>query len=386
MNLRLAKKCVQQLLLEAGIVLNGKKEADIQVHNENFYTRILKDPILGLGESYVEGWWDCEHLDKFFYSLLRIGLAEKIKKNKHFFYAILKAKCRAFFMSGWNLQAKSRAFEVGRRHYDKGNDLYQAMLDKNLSYSCGYWKGCTSLEEAQQAKLALTCEKLQLKPGMHVLDIGCGWGSFCRYAAENYGVSVLGVTVSKEQYRYAKEFCRQLPVEIKLLDYRAIQGSFDRICSIGMFEHVGPKNYRSYMKQVHGCLKKEGLFLLHTIGSNVSQYHPNPWIHKYIFPNGVLPSVQQIGRATEDLFMMEDWHNFGAYYDQTLMAWYANFQKNWISLRNDYDPSFYRLWKYYLLACAGAFRARDLQLWQIVFSKDGVINGYDSIRTGISLA
>lgn len=215
---------------------------------------------------------------------------------------------------------------------------------------------------------------------MHVLDIGCGWGSFCRYAAENYGVSVLGVTVSKEQYQYAKNACRGFSVEIKLLDYRAIQGSFDRVCSIGMFENVGPKNYLSYMKLIHRCLKKEGLFLLHTIGSNVSQYHPNPWIHKYIFPNGVLPSIQQIGKASENFFVMEDWHNFGTYYDQTLMAWYANFDKNWHSLEKYYDSTFYRVWKYYLLACAGAFRARDIQLWQIVFSRDGVINGYDSIR------
>ncbi len=260
MNLQHAKKWVQELLFSAGIELNGKSPADIQVHNEKFYVRILKDPILGLGETYVEKWWDCEHLDQFFYYLLRANLAEKIKKDKHFLYYILKTKLREIFMSGWNLQAKSRAFEVGRQHYDKGNALYQAMLDKSLTYSCAYWKGCSNLDEAQQAKLALICEKLQLKPGMHVLDIGCGWGGFCRYAAENYGVSVLGVTVSKEQYQYAKDFCRGFPVEICLLDYRAVQGSFDRICSIGMFEHVGPKNYHSYMRLAHRCLKKGGLF------------------------------------------------------------------------------------------------------------------------------
>ncbi|MES2998545.1 MAG: cyclopropane fatty acyl phospholipid synthase [Pseudomonadota bacterium] len=380
MNLQHAKKWVQELLFSAGIELNGKSPADIQVHNEKFYVRILKDPILGLGETYVEKWWDCEHLDQFFYYLLRANLAEKIKKDKHFLYYILKTKLREIFMSGWNLQAKSRAFEVGRQHYDKGNALYQAMLDKSLTYSCAYWKGCSNLDEAQQAKLALICEKLQLKPGMHVLDIGCGWGGFCRYAAENYGVSVLGVTVSKEQYQYAKDFCRGFPVEICLLDYRAVQGSFDRICSIGMFEHVGPKNYHSYMRLAHRCLKKGGLFLLHTIGSNVSQHHPNPWIHKYIFPNGVLPSIQQIGKACEHFFVMEDWHNFGSYYDQTLMAWYANFARNWNSLQKYYNQTFYRMWKYYLLASAGAFRARDIQLWQIIFSKDGIINGYDSIR------
>ena len=375
-----AKKCVQSLLSEAGIAINGEKVSDIQVHNEKFYARVLNNPIIGLGETYVARWWDCESLDQFFYALLRAGLAEKIKKDKHFLYYILKTKLLAILMSGTNLQSESRAFEVGRRHYDKGNVLYQAMLDKELNYSCGYWKGCANLDEAQQAKLALTCEKLQLQAGMHVLDIGCGWGSFCRYAAEKYGVSVLGVTVSKEQHQHAKDFCRGLPVEIRLLDYRAVRGSFDRVCSIGMFEHVGPKNYRSYMRLVHSYLKKDGLFLLHTIGGNVSQHHPNPWIHKYIFPNGVLPSIRQIGKASENFFVMEDWHNFGTYYDQTLMAWYANFDKNWHTLQKYYDSTFYRLWKYYLLACAGAFRARDIQLWQIIFSRNGVINGYDSIR------
>lgn len=378
--LQRAKKRVQKLLLEAGIVLNGKKPADIQVHDEKFYVSVLKDPILGLGETYVEKWWDCECLDKFFYCLLRASLSEKLRKDRQFLYYRLKTKLRLLLLSGWNLQARSRAFEVGKRHYDLGNTLYQAMLDKELIYSCGYWKEYSNLDEAQQAKLALTCEKLQLKPGMHVLDIGCGWGGFCRYAAEKYGVSVLGITVSKEQYQYAKALCQGFPVEICFMDYRTIQGGFDRICSIGMFEHVGPKNYFSYMQIAHRCLKKGGLFLLHTIGSNVSQYHPNPWIHKYIFPNGVLPSIQQIGKASENFFVMEDWHNFGAYYDQTLMAWYANFVKNWDSLKEYYDEAFYRMWKYYLLACAGAFRARDIQLWQIVFSKGGIKGGYDSIR------
>jgi cyclopropane-fatty-acyl-phospholipid synthase len=380
MNSHHAKKWVQELLFAAGIEINGKNTADIQVHNEKFYARILKDPILGLGETYVEKWWDCECLDQFFCSLLRACLEEKIKQDKHFLYYILKTKLLTLFTRGWNLQTKSRAFEVGSRHYDKGNDLYQAMLDKDLTYSCAYWKGCSTLDEAQQAKLALICEKLQLKPGMRVLDIGCGWGSFSRYAAKNYGVSVLGVTVSEEQYQYATDFCLGFPIEICLSDYRSVQGTFDRICSVGMFEHVGPQNYHDYMKLAHRCLKKDGLFLLHTIGSNVSQKYPNPWIHKYIFPNGVLPSIQQIGKASECFFVMEDWHNFGSYYDQTLMAWCENFTKNWNSLKKHYDQTFYRMWRYYLLACAGAFRARDIQLWQIVFSKGGVINGYNSIR------
>lgn len=381
MKVSYAKNLVRKLLKEADIELNGKKSRDIQVHNEKFYTRLLKNPILALGESYMEGWWDCENLDQFFFYLLRSELSESIKKDKYFAYYFIKEKFRTLIMSCFNLQVKSRAFEVGKRHYDKGNSLYKAMLDKSVTYSCAYWKNSKDLDEAQQAKLALACDKLNLKPGMKVLDIGCGWGSFARYAAENYGVSVLGATVSKEQYQYAKKSCQGLPVEILFQDYRDVRGLFDRICSIGMFEHVGPKNHKLFMKLVDRCLKKSGLFLLHTIGSNTSKYHPNPWIHKYIFPNGILPSIQQIAKASEKLFVMEDWHNFGAYYDKTLMAWFDNFNKAWDSLKKDYDHAyFYRMWKYYLLACAGAFRARDIQLWQIVFSKGGVVNGYQSIR------
>lgn len=376
-----AKKLIQQLLMEANIEINGKENRDIQIHNEKFYTRVLKNPILALGESYMEGWWDCECLDQFFFYLLRSELPDSIKKNKYFVYYFIKEKFRNMMMGCFNLQAKSRAFEVGKQHYDKGNSLYQAMLDKDLTYSCAYWKNSKNLDEAQQAKLTLACEKLKLKPGMKVLDIGCGWGSFARYAAENYEVSVLGVTISKEQYQYAKKICQGLPVEILFQDYRDVRGLFDRICSIGMFEHVGPRNHKAFMKLANRCLKKSGLFLLHTIGSNTSKHYPNPWIHKYIFPNGILPSIQQIGKASEQFFVMEDWHNFGEYYDKTLMVWFDNFNKAWGSLKKDYDYScFYRMWKYYLLACAGAFRARDIQLWQIVFSKGGIVNGYKSIR------
>jgi cyclopropane-fatty-acyl-phospholipid synthase len=380
MDLCATKKWFRELLLEAGIELNGKKAADICVHDERFYSSVLKNPVLGLGESYVAKWWDCDHLDQFFDHLLQTNLAEKIKTDRRFWPHFLKEKLRAAFMSPRNLQTQSRAFEVGEKHYDMGNVLFSSMLDKDLTYSCGYWKDSENLEAAQQAKLALACNKLKLKPGMEVLDIGCGWGSFCHYAAKNYGVSVLGVTVSKEQYKYAKDFCKGLPVEIRLVDYRSIRGSFDRVSSIGMFEHVGPKNYRSYMNLIYNSLKQGGLFLLHSIGSNISKSHPNPWIHKYIFPNGILPSLKQIAQAAEGLFVTEDLHNFGAHYDKTLMAWEANFEKNWHSLKKYYDAAFYRMWKYYLLASAGAFRARNIQLWQIIFSKGGIRNGYESSR------
>jgi len=279
-----------------------------------------------------------------------------------------------------NEQTKERSLIVGEQHYDLGNDLYELMLDNYMIYSCGYWKNATNLNEAQEAKLDLICRKLRLKPGMTVLDIGCGWGGFAKYAAEHYDVKVTGVTISKEQAKYAQEFCKGLPVTILVKDYRDVKEAFDRVVSIGMFEHVGYKNYREFMEVSNHCLKDNGLSLLHTIGSNTTVTSGDPWILKYIFPNSMLPSICQIANAFEGLFIMEDWHNFGADYDKTLMAWHERFTKNWDKVKEKYGERFYRMWNYYLLSCAALFRARQAQLWQIVLSKKGVPGGYKSIR------
>jgi cyclopropane-fatty-acyl-phospholipid synthase len=278
------------------------------------------------------------------------------------------------------LQSKSRAKQVAYKHYDLDNDLFRVMLDKRMIYSCGYWRNASTLEEAQVAKLDLICKKLQLKPGLRLLDIGCGWGGLAKFAAEKYGVSVLGITISQQQAAYAREYCAHLPIEIRLQDYRDMHGTFDRIVSVGMFEHVGHTNYKSFMDIAHRHLNNDGLFLLHTIGAN--EYYPisNEWTTKYIFPNGSLPTIAQIASVSEKLFVMEDWHNFGADYDNTLMAWHANFIRHWENLKKTYDERFFRMWNYYLLSCAGCFRARSLELWQIVFSKNGVPGGYVAPR------
>ena len=249
-----------------------------------------------------------------------------------------------------------------------------------MVYSCGYWHSASSLDEAQTHKLDLVCRKLQLKPGMKVLDIGCGWGGACKYIAENYGVKVVGITVSKEQVVLAREMCRGLPVEIRLQDYRKIDGTFDRIYSIGMFEHVGNKNYDAYMKAVRSCLREDGLFLLHTIGKNEICTCSDPWIDRYIFPGALIPSVIQISRSIEGVFVLEDWQNFGPDYDRTLMHWYRNFCENWSLIEKEYDERFYRMWTYYLLSCAGSFRARRNQVWQILLSPKGVSSGYRAAR------
>jgi len=374
------KEVIQSLLSEAQITLNGSGETDIQVNNSGFYNRVLLDGVLGFGESYMDGWWEVQKPDDLFYRLINASLHEKVKSWK-IVPQILKAKI-------FNAGKQSKAFEVGEKHYDIGNALFQKMLDKRLVYSCGYWKDAQNLDEAQEAKLDLICRKLNLQPGMKVLDIGCGWGSFCKYAAEKYGVNVVGITISKEQAELAKENCKGLKVEIKLQDYRDLntnvmpqpENLFDRVVSVGMFEHVGYKNYRTFMKTIYKVLKDDGLFLLHTIGGNKSTITTDPWTNKYIFPNSMLPSITQIGASIEQLFVMEDWHNFGHDYDKTLMAWFENFDRSWDELKPDYDERFYRMWKYYLLSCAGSFRAGKNQLWQIVLSKNGIPNGYQSIR------
>ena len=363
----------QQLLSVAGIKINGNNPWDISVHNDKFYQVVLSQITLGLGESYMDGWWDCAKLDEFFSRVIRAQIQNNIKKNWGLVYQVILARLL-------NLQSRNRAFQIGEKHYDLGNELFINMLDKRLVYSCAYWQDAQNLDIAQENKLELICRKLGLQPGMKVLDIGCGWGSFGKYAAEKYRVKVVGITVSKEQVELARTLCVGLPVEIRLQDYRDVNEKFDRVVSVGMIEHVGYKNYRTYMEVVRRCLDDDGLFLLHTIGGNKSVKSVDPWINKYIFPNGMLPSIQQLSRSVEGLFVVEDWHNFSADYDKTLMAWYGNLEKNWDNLKLKYDERFHRMWKYYLLSCAGSFRVRSNQLWQIILSPKGVSGGYKSLR------
>jgi len=368
-----SKDVVEEMLLLAGIKVSGENPWDIKVHNTNFYGRFLAGGTLALGESYVDRWWDCKKLDEFFYRVFRCQINKKVKNN-------FELLMRTFAARLFNFQKKHRTFRSVGRHYDIGNELYKNMLDERMTYTCAYWKNAKDLDSAQEAKLDLVCKKMGLKPGTNILDIGCGWGSFAKYAAEKYRVNVVGITVSKEQIKLGRQLCKGLPVKIEFQDYRDLNEKFDGIVSLGMFEHVGYKNYKTYMAVAHHCLKEEGLFLLHTIGSNTSEHSIDPWINKYIFPDAMVPSAKQIASSVEGLFVLEDWHSFGEDYDKTLMAWYANFVKSWNEIKKDYDERFYRMWTYHLLCCAGTFRARENQLWQIVFSKKGVLGGYQCVR------
>ncbi len=369
------KEIIQNVLNTIGITINGSNPYDLHIHNEDFYGRVLRHGSLGFGESYVDGWWDCEALDHLFHKLLEADLSRILGSNWNILFGFA-------WSSILNSGRKSKAFEVGEKHYDIGNDLYSVMLDKRMAYTCGYWKDAKTVDEAQEAKLDLVCKKIGLTHGQKVLDIGSGWGSFIGYAAEKYGAVALGVTVSKEQKKLSDERYTHMTVETLLQDYRDIRNNekFDHIVSLGMLEHVGYKNYRTFMEVVHTNLRDDGLFLLQTIGGNRSGMETDPWIEKYIFPNGMVPSAKQIIGSVEKLFVIEDWHNFGSDYDKTLMAWHKNFESNWNSIQMNHTERFYRMWRYYLLSCAGSFRARENQLWQIVLSKRGVSGGYKSVR------
>jgi cyclopropane-fatty-acyl-phospholipid synthase len=367
------KGITEELLRHAGITLNGNNPWDIRIHNDKFYKKVITKGELGIGESYMDGWWDAEKVDQLIYKILMAKLDEKIHLN-------FSIKTRLFLAGLMNRQSKQMAFLNGERHYDLGNDLFQNMLDKRMNYSCAYWKEADSLDVAQENKLDLICRKLHLEPRQRVLDIGCGWGAFGKYAAEKYHVDVVGITVSKEQIELGKKLCKNLPVEFRLMDYRDLNEKFDRIVSVGMIEHVGYKNYRTFFEVIHHSLSEHGLFLLHTIGRNISLKTIDLWTNKYIFPNANLPSMSQLGNAIENLFVMEDWHNFGVDYDKTLLVWYHNFENNWNKVKSKDSVRFFRMWKYYLLSDAASFRARRNQLWQIVLSKNGLHGGYLPVR------
>ena len=359
-----AEAIVRELFELAGVTIGGAQPGDLRVHDPRFYARVIRDASIGFGESYMEEWWETDALDVTIDKIMRANLKQKITGSWRMRALTLKAVAL-------NLQAKARSGASVEAHYDIGNDLYTRMLDPRMVYTCAYWKHAKTLTEAQDAKLDLVCRKAGLEPGMRVLDLGCGWGGFASWAAEKYGCNVLGVTLSKDQVSLGNKLWQHLPVELRLCDYRDVEGTFDRVVSIGMMEHVGPKNHRDMMRTIDRCLAPGGVAVVHTIANNRSLRHGTAFIEKYIFPNAVAPSLAQIGRAVEGIFVVEDLHNIGPDYDPTLMAWWNNFDRSYAEISARYDRKFYLMWKFYLLAAAGASRARDGQLFQLVLTKTG---------------
>jgi cyclopropane-fatty-acyl-phospholipid synthase len=363
-NNKRATGTMLELLKRADITVGGDAPWDIQVHDGRVYTRVLRVGTLGVGESYVEGWWDCQAIDQMLERLIRARVDFLLRESWILLAQAVRSRIR-------NLQV-SRAFEVGERHYDVGNDLYRAMLGPSMMYTCAYWKDVDTLDAAQNAKLDLVCRKIGARPGMRILDLGCGWGGFARFAAERYGASIVGYTVSREQSAWAKEHLTKLPIEVRLDDYRNASGSYDAVVSIGLMEHVGPKNYRAYMALAKRCLAPGGVVFVHTIAGFQPRTQIDPWYQKYIFPNAVVPTLGQLATAMDEILVPEDVQNIGPHYDRTLMVWWSNFERAWPSLRDRYGDHFYRMWKFYLLTSAAEFRTRDLNLFQIVATPRGM--------------
>lgn len=375
-----AREKVAEIMAIADIQVGGNRPQDITVTDERAFQAWLSDVALGLGESYMKGWWTSNQLDETVRHLFlkRDVINKKIGFDFNLILLAIKSRLS-------NRQTISRAKIVGESHYDISNDLYEAMLDDYMQYSCAYWdRGANDLHSAQRDKLQLIADKLKLSPGMRVLDIGCGWGGLANYLNDKCGVQVVGLTISEEQRNYAQSKFGSRDIEFRLQDYRLCDdGPYDRIVSVGMLEHVGYKNYSAYFNKISDLLSDDGLALVHSIGCNVTDTAADPWIDKYIFPNGMLPSLKQIGNSIPEPMVIEDWHNFGASYDRTLVAWHRRFIEAWpdLSEKLGLDEQFRRMWEFYLLACAGNFRSRKrAQLWQIVLAKIGQPGGYQSVR------
>jgi cyclopropane-fatty-acyl-phospholipid synthase len=378
-----APALIRALTDRADVGFQGERPWDLQVHNPRLYGDLLNRGSLALGEGYVNGDWDCGALDVLFTRLLSQPACRQVAMGSQPLARLL-GQAQQLAERWVNWQSRSRAHMVGQHHYDIDDRVYGAMLDSRRLYSCGYWQDAADLETAQLHKLQRICQKLELSPGQRLLDIGCGWGGLAVHAARHHGVEVVGITVSAQQASYCRDHSGELPIEVLLCDYRSDlvkqQGRFDRVVSVGMLEHVGRRNDRAYFEVVNAQLAADGLALIQTIGSHDTNRALDPWINTYIFPNGRLPSAQQLCHGFEPWFLLEDWENFGADYDITLLAWWRNFERAWPQLMDELGDQFFRVWKYYLLSCAGFFRSGQGQLWQVVLSKKGSGKSYRSIR------
>lgn len=362
------------LLSLADIQVDGPRPHDLRMHDRRLPGRLLSGGALALGESYMDGWWSSDDLEELTFRLVSAGLEHRIVPLK-----IIAAAALARISHRESIRGATRNVQ---HHYDLGNVLFKNMLDSSMAYSCGYWADATTLEDAQAAKLDLICRKLQLAPGMTMLDIGCGWGGLMRHAAREYGVQSVGITLSAEQVALGSEMSKGMPVEIRLQDYRTIGETYDRVVSVGMFEHVGTRHYPDFMSAVERALRPGGVFLLHTIGAPGRKHvNTDAWTERYIFPGGNLPIASEIIATIPDAYRLEDWHNFGRDYTPTLRAWHERFTANWQSISAaGYDERFRRMWEYFLLTAAGAFRARRNELWQIVLSGPEYPGVYRSVR------
>jgi len=371
----LARKLVTNLFSRAGVTVNGPNPWDPQVHDTGFFDRVLTGGSLGFGESYMDGAWDVEQLDALVRRIIQVKATGSSVVTLNRFWHDLKSRLV-------NLQTRKGSLAIAEAHYNLDHRLYQQFLGPYNQYTCCFFNKAKTLEEAEVEKLEMICNKLQLKPGDKVLDIGCGWGGFARYAAQTRNCKVTGISISREQIAYARKYTAGLPVEIVESDYRDLprlyaSGHFDKVAIIGMIEHVGYKNYRQLFEIVHQLLNDEGIFLLHTIGNSATTTVVDPWIEKYIFRNSMAPSMAQLAKSAEELLVIQDWENYGHYYGPTLAAWHRNFNENWENIRTiegaqRFDERFRRMFNYYFLACKAGFETEHVYLWHLVMTKQGM--------------
>ncbi|KUO56386.1 MAG: hypothetical protein APF80_13630 [Alphaproteobacteria bacterium BRH_c36] len=375
---------IRGLCAKADVGIDGGRSWDIRVRDQRFYDCVIADGSLGLGEAYMRGYWEANDL---FGCISHILSCDQLCAHKNYGWRTSLAFLKARLL---NVQSISQTRSLADVHYNLNTELFEHMLGPSMAYSCAYWLNAATLDDAQIAKFDLICRKLHLKEGERLLDIGCGWGGFAHYAAENYGVEVVGITVADEQAAYARELCTGLPVEIFCGDYREFPTAeicFDKAASIGMIEHVGTRNYRTLFSTVESALRPRGLFLLHSITSPVSSEVGEPWLTTYIFPGGVLPSMRQLSESAERLFVLQDMQNIGPHYTPTLRAWLDNFEAWWETASPYAKPSiwnsqeaFYRMWRYYLSSCAAEFHVGGSQVAQLVYSKGHLPGCYTAAR------
>ena len=368
------ERLVPEIFASADVAVNGSRPWDIQVHHHLFYKRLAAGGSMALGESYMDGWWDCEALDQFFARILRLRLDHQAKKSLKILWCAVKAACTSS-------PGRFRAFAIGRRHYDIGNDLFSLMLDKWMNYSCAYWKDAGDLDEAQESKMDLICRKLQLQPGMRILDVGCGWGGLAAYAAKHYDVEVLGITVSREQIKLARQRCEGLPVTIKLEDFRRMKGTFDRIVSVGMFEHVGGRSL-SHLHAHDPPLPK-------TRGAFSAAHHRWQPISAFLRPLDFQIHLPKLHAAIQPTDFIGSRKNFW-YWKTGTASVLTTIPRCWLGtkiLRRTGTTS-RMLMTDVFSACGhttcwpapGPSAPARNQVWQIVFSNNGVRSGYEGVR------
>ncbi|MEQ8257105.1 MAG: cyclopropane-fatty-acyl-phospholipid synthase family protein [Roseovarius confluentis] len=350
----------------------GTPSAAITLHDPALPRKIIMAPELAVGEAYMDG--TLTIVDDDLRSFLTLAVSNMAAQGKPWFHRPLDIyRQLSRYINQFNPAKRARANVA--HHYDLSGELYDLFLDEDRQYSCAYFaRPDMTLEQAQAAKKRHIADKLLLKPGMRVLDIGCGWGGMALTLARDYGAEVVGVTLSKEQHalatRRAAEAGLSDKVKFHLMDYRSVTGTFDRIVSVGMFEHVGVPHYREYFRTVHDLLAEDGVALIHTIGQTDEPGATNPWILKYIFPGGYCPSLSEATRAIEvNALHTCDIEVWRLHYAETLRHWYDRFMANIDRVRELYDDRFCRMWRYYLIACEATFRHNSQVVFQFQLSR-----------------